>query len=68
MKTLNWIGWISLALAALLVLFAGISLLIDKPIFGIKHAVNYFHAASTFILFTIALFIVVNRCECKKEK
>jgi hypothetical protein len=68
MKTLNWIGWISLAIAALIILFAGISLLTGNIMFGIKHLVNYFHAASTFILFTIALFIVVYKCDCKSEK
>ena len=67
MKTLKWIGWVSLAIAALIILIAGISLIIEKPIFGIKHAVNCFHAANTFILFTIALFIFVYKCNCKKE-
>jgi 4-hydroxybenzoate polyprenyltransferase len=67
MKTLKWIGWVSLAIAALIILVAGISVITEKPIFGIKHAVNCFHAASTFILFTIALFIFIYKCNCKKE-
>jgi hypothetical protein len=66
MKTLNWIGWISLAIAVLIMLFAGIFLITDKGMFGFSHVVNYFHAANTFILFTIAFFIVVHRCDCKK--
>jgi hypothetical protein len=66
MKTLNLIGWISLALAALIMLLAAIFLFTGKEMFGIRHLVNYFHAANTFLLFTIALFIYVHRCDCKK--
>jgi hypothetical protein len=66
MKTLNWIGWISMAVAALIMLIAAIFLVTGKEMFGIKHLVNYFHAANTFLLLTIALFIFVYRCECKK--
>lgn len=66
MKTLNWIGWISLAIAALIMLLAVIFLITDKGMFGFSHVVNYFQAASTFILFTIAIFIVCYRCDCKK--
>jgi hypothetical protein len=66
MKSLNWIGWISLCIAALIVLLAGISLITGKSIFGFAHLINYFLAANTFILFAIALFIVVYRCDCKK--
>ena len=65
MKTLNWIGWISLGIAAMIILIAGISLVTEKSLFGIRHVVNYFQAASTFILFAIALFIVVYKCNCK---
>jgi len=66
MKTLNWIGWISLGIGALIILLAGICLITGKILFGFTHIVNYFHAASTFILFAIALFIVVYSCDCKK--
>jgi len=67
MKILNWIGWISAGIGALIVLLAGISVLIGKNIFGFSHVVNYFHAANSFFLLTIALFIVVNRCECNRK-
>jgi hypothetical protein len=66
MKALNWIGWISLAIAALIILLACITLITGKSLFGFTHIVNYFHAASTFLLFAIASFIVVYKCDCKK--
>lgn len=67
MKALNWIGWISGGIGVLIVLFAGISLLIGRNVFGFGHVVNFFHAANSFFLITIALFIVVNRCDCNKK-
>ncbi len=67
MKTLNWIGWISAGIGVIIVLLAGISILLGKNIFGFSHVVNYFHAANSFFLLTIALFIVVNRCECNRK-
>jgi hypothetical protein len=66
MKTILWMGWTSLAVAVLIILLAAVFLITGKEIFGIKHLVNYFHAANTFILLTIALFIFVYRCDCKK--
>ncbi len=66
MKALNWIAWISAAIGALIVLLAVISLLSGKNFFGFGRVVNYFHAANSFFLITIALFIFVYRCECKK--
>jgi hypothetical protein len=66
MKILSWIGWISLCIALLIVLFAGISVITGKTMFGFTHLVNFFLTADTFILFAIALFIVVYRCDCKK--
>jgi hypothetical protein len=66
MKELNWIAWISAGIGVLLILLAGISSFIDSKILGIVHRVNYFHAANSFFLITIALFIFLYRCECKK--
>lgn len=66
MKTLTWIGWISLGIAALIMILAGVFLVTGKGMFGFKHMVNHFHAANSFILFAIAIFIVAYRCECKK--
>jgi hypothetical protein len=66
MKTLNWIGWISGGIGAVIVLVAVISIVSGKNIFGYGHVVNYFHTANSFFLMAIAAFIVVYRCECKK--
>ncbi len=68
MKVLNWIAWISAAVAAIIILLACISLLIGKGILGFNHAVNFFHAANSFLLLSIALFIVTKKCECKNDK
>jgi hypothetical protein len=67
MKTISWIGWVSFGAGALIVLLAVISLLIGRNIFGFGHVVNYFHAASTFFLAAIAIFIFAYRCNCGKE-
>jgi ABC-type nickel/cobalt efflux system permease component RcnA len=66
MKALNWIGWISGGIGAIIILLAVISLVTGKNIFGFGHVVNYFQAANSFLLMAIALFIVVYRCDCKK--
>ncbi len=66
MKSIHWVGWISLVIAVVIMLFGGIFMITRVEMFGIKHLVNYFHAASTFLLLTIALFIYAYRCECKR--
>ncbi len=66
MKTLNWIGWISGGIGALIILLAIISLVAGKNILGFGHVVYYFQAANSFFLMAITLFIVVYRCDCKK--
>jgi ABC-type nickel/cobalt efflux system permease component RcnA len=68
MKVLTWIAWISAAVAAIIILLACISLLTGKGILGFNHAVNFFHAANSFLLLSIALFIVTKKCECKNDK
>ena len=68
MKTLNWIAWISGSIGVLIILFAAISLVTGRNMFGFGKVVNYFHAANSFLLITIALFIVVNRCECRYKQ
>jgi hypothetical protein len=67
MKALNLIGWCSLGVGILIILLAAVSLLTGGNLFGFGHVVNYFVAANSFFLITIALFIVVNRCECNKK-
>ena len=67
MKILKWIAWISAGVGLIALLLAPISYLFNggNALVGL-HIVNFFHVASTFFLITIALFIYVYRCECKK--
>jgi hypothetical protein len=67
MKALNWIGWASAGIGVILIILGVISSLISGTILPINHAINYFHIANSFFLLTIALFIVVNRCECNRK-
>jgi len=66
MKTLNWIGWTSAGVGVIMILLGVISGIIGNSILPIQHVVNYFHVANSFFLITIALFIFIYRCECKK--
>jgi hypothetical protein len=67
MKALNLIGWVSGAIGVIFILLGVISGIISKSILPIQHMVNYFQIANSFFLITIALFIVVNRCECNRK-
>ncbi|MCX6329754.1 MAG: hypothetical protein NTZ85_09635 [Bacteroidia bacterium] len=67
MKALNWIAWTSACIGVLIILLGVISGLIGKSILPIQHVVNYFHVANSFFLITIALFVFLFRCQCKKE-
>lgn len=64
MKAIRWIAWISAAIAVVIIIVAGVSLLACKLIPGIEHGVNYFHIANSFLLLAIALFIATKHC-CK---
>ncbi|HUX94148.1 MAG TPA: hypothetical protein VMV47_00335 [Bacteroidales bacterium] len=66
MKALNWIAWISAGTGLLLVLLGLIQLLFGR-IRPETQIINYFHAANSFFLITIALFVYLFRCQCKKE-
>jgi hypothetical protein len=67
MKTLNLIAWISAGFGALIVLLGLISGIIGKSIIpSVSHLVNYFLISDSFFLITIALFVFLYRCECKK--
>jgi hypothetical protein len=68
MKALNLIGWTSAGIGAIIVLLGIISGLTGKSILPpVNHVINYFHVANSFFLLTIALFIVVNRCNCNSK-
>ena len=68
MKALNWIAWISAGIGVVIILLGLISGLIGwsgLPI--VEHRVNFFLIADSFFLITIALFVFLFRCQCKKE-
>jgi hypothetical protein len=66
MKALNWIAWISGGIGLVFVLLGLIQLLFGKFIQGTE-LINYFHSGNSFFLITIALFVFIYRCQCKKE-
>ena len=68
MKSLNLIGWCSGGIGVLIILLGVLSGIIGKSILPIQHLVNYFQIANSFFLITVALFIVVNRCECNRKQ
>jgi hypothetical protein len=72
MKTLRLIAWIVAGIAGLLIILAGLSLVTGSNFFGVRHIINYFKVADTFILGAIALFIATKQCccdcECKEEE
>jgi hypothetical protein len=69
MKILHWIAWISAAIGAVFILFGLIAIIDQEELFlGIRQIINYFHAANSFLLIAIALFIGTKKCECKNDK
>jgi hypothetical protein len=67
MKYLNWIAWISAGIGTALLLLAAISVIVGRPFAGAGHIINYFQAANCFFLITIASFVYLIKCQCKKE-
>ncbi|HPC99211.1 MAG TPA: hypothetical protein P5257_10405 [Bacteroidales bacterium] len=57
MNAVKVAGWVSLGTGILIVIFAGISLLTGRNMFGFTHVVNFFHAANSFFLISVALFL-----------
>jgi hypothetical protein len=66
MKALNWIAWISGGIGLVLVLLGSIQAVFGQ-ILHVNHIINYFLAADSFFLITIALFVYLYKCQCKKE-
>jgi hypothetical protein len=66
MKALKWIAWISAGIGVLFILFAAISIFTGLNVLGFIYRPNYLQVADSFFLLTIALFIFLYRCECKK--
>jgi hypothetical protein len=73
MKILKFIGWISAALGAILIITGVLCQLFKCSPYNVEHNISYLHAASSFLLLAIALFIASkNCCNCncctKEEK
>jgi len=66
MKALNWIAWISIGIGLVLVLLGVIQPVFGKTLPG-SHIINYFLAGDSFFLITIALFVYLIKCQCKKD-
>ena len=66
MKALNWIAWISGGIGVVFIILGFISALFGR-FRPDTESVNFFHAANSFFLITIALFVFLYRCQCKKE-
>jgi hypothetical protein len=63
MKVLCWLGWISAAIGALLIILGLISLLVSGPFLGVPHAMSFFQAANSFLLMAIFLYIATKNRE-----
>jgi len=57
MKAIKVAGWVSFGIGVIIVVLAGISLLTGRNMFGFNHLVNFFHAANSFFLIAVALFL-----------
>jgi hypothetical protein len=66
MKALTWIAWISAGIGILFMLFGGLCYRFVN-VFNFNQGLSYFQIANSFFLLTIALFIFLYRCQCKKE-
>jgi len=59
MKALHWLEMIS-ALAGILLLALGVvSIIIDRPVYATE-ITSFFHAASSFFLLAIMLFLIIH--------
>ena len=61
MKFLRWVVWILIALAVILIVIAGLSMVFHFNIESINK-ISYFHAANSLLLLAIAIFLVTEKC------
>ena len=59
MRTLNRIAWITACIGVIFLILAAVSLIMNTPIIG-KDIVNFFRAANSFFLLTIALVVFID--------
>ena len=57
MKALKIIVWISGIIAGILILLGVLTLILQTHLFGVKHVINYFHAANSFLLMSICCLL-----------
>ena len=66
LKALNWIAWISAGLGVIFIIIGFISAYVGR-IFADTESVNFFHAANSFFLGSIVLFLFLIKSGIKKE-
>lgn len=59
------INWILVIIGAILMLFGFITFLKGSAFLGVGYPVNYFHAATSFLLLALCLKLV---CKCEKKE
>jgi hypothetical protein len=67
MKILNWIGWASAAVGAILIALGTISQLFKSIHLGVQHNFSIFIAAISFLLLAITIFVASNKCCCGQD-
>ena len=66
-KLLNWIEWISAGIGGVFVILGLIQVLLRKRFGPSIEIINYFHAANSFFLLAIVLFLFIHLGQFKKE-
>jgi len=59
MKALHWLEMISALAGILLLALGAVSIIIDRPVYATE-ITSFFHAASSFFLLAIMLFLVIH--------
>jgi hypothetical protein len=65
-KVLNSIAWVSAVIGVIFIIIGLISAWAGRIIPGTE-SVNFFHAANSFFLGAIVLFVYLIKCQVKKE-
>jgi len=67
MKLFTILSWICGIIAVVLMILGTIPLFTGNNMFGIRHEINYFLVANTFILLAILAVLAKQACMQKKE-
>jgi len=59
MKALHWLEMISALAGILLLALGAVSIIIDRPVYATE-ITSFFHAASSFFLLAIMLFLIIH--------